>query len=472
MREAKAEIQDTNFLDDLQNLVAELGTGNDKRAYGKFVQTRNLALADSQEELDAMYRHDWLSRKVVDIVPDDMTREWRSFTGDDDPERIKIYKEEEDRLQLRNRFNLAHKWARLYGGAMIIMSIDDGLDPVEPLDINRIGPGDLKHIQVVDKYQVPRGAEVIETNPLLPTFGQPEKYRFSETTVEIHNSRTIRFDGSVVPYKQYKRNGYWHDPIMASVYNSLVNYNGTVDGSASMVYDTNVDVVKVKGLMTYLQSDEGEAVLRKRFSLAKLLKSFNQMLLLDQEEDYHTNSNTFSGLPELIDRFFQILSAATDIPATRLLGTSASGMNATGEGDLKNYYDMISAKQVDIYKPRLDYFDEIMARSLGEEPENLEYEFNSLFQMTEAQQADIDLKNSQRDATYMDRGVVTEAQVAKELKQKGTYTNIDDEYINELEEMMVERQEAESEPIGTLQSGQQQQENPQENEEGNGGQTT
>ena len=110
-------------------------------------------------------------------------------------------------------------------------------------------------------------------------------------------------------------------------------------------------------------------------------------------------------LKDLLDAFGKFLSAATDIPATRLLGTSASGLNATGEGDLKNYYDMIRSKQKSKYKPRLDYFDEIMVRSLGLNPdEDYEYEFKSLFQMTPKEQSEVDMNNSTRDKNYYDMG--------------------------------------------------------------------
>lgn len=54
--------------------------------------------------------------------------------------------------------------------------------------------------------------------------------------------------------------------------------------------------------------------------------------------------------------------------------------------------------------------------------------------MTPKEMADLQLVNAQRDQIYLDRNVVTEEIVAKELKQDGTYTNITDEYLEELEE--------------------------------------
>ncbi len=421
--------------DGLENLVAQLGTEQDKRAHSKFVNNKQLSLSGSQEELNAMYRTDWLSGKVVDIIPDDMTREWREFTGDIDPEIVTRLEEEEDRLQLSFNYNLAHKWARLYGTAFIVISVDDGQTPDKPLDIDKIREGGLRHIKAIDRHRISNAEVVPVADPMDRNFGMPEFYRFSETSVKIHHSRVIRFDGIRLPFDEFRRNNYFSDSVLSRLYDALINFNTTADSAASMVYETNVDVMKVKGLMGYLQTAEGEALLRKRFTLAGMMKSFNNMMLLDAEEEYNSKTNTFAGLPDLLDRYALFLSAASDIPATRLLGSSASGLNATGEGDLKNYYDTIRSTQKKEYKPTLDYFDIIMAKNLGlGDDTDLSYEFKSLFQMTPKEQSDLQFVNAQRDAIYLDRGVITEEITAKELKQTDTYTNITDEYLEELEE--------------------------------------
>ncbi len=433
--EARILDEGVSVKDGLENLVAQLGTEQDKRAHSKFVNNKRLSLKGNEEELNAMYRTDWLAGKVVDIIPDDMTREWREFTGEIEPDTVKILVDEEDRLDLSGSFNLAHKWARLYGTAYIVMSIDDGQTPDKPVNLDNIKEGSLRHIKVVDRHRINNSEVTPIQDPLNSNFGMPEFYRIVDTAVKIHHSRVLRFDGVMLPFNEFQRNDYNSDSVLSRLYEALINLNTTATGASSMVFETNVDIMKVKGLMGYLQTSDGEALLRKRFTLAGMMKSFNNMMLLDTEEEFDSKTNTFSGLPDLLDRFGLFLSAASDIPATRLLGSSASGLNATGEGDLKNYYDTVRSAQKKEYKPKLDYFDEIMIRSLGlPEDTDITYEFNSLFQMTPKELSDMQFVNAQRDALYLDRGVVTEEIVAKELKQDNTYTNITDDYIEELEE--------------------------------------
>ena len=52
--------------DSLSNLAASLGAGKDKAAGDAF-----FVFDLSRAQIDAMYRGDWLARKVVDIVPFD-----------------------------------------------------------------------------------------------------------------------------------------------------------------------------------------------------------------------------------------------------------------------------------------------------------------------------------------------------------------------------------------------------------------
>lgn len=431
------ELQSTGMemVDGLQNFIASMGSGGDKRSYSKFSNQKRLSAEGNEIELNALYRTDWLSGKVVDIIPDDMTREWISFIGDDDPDLVQKLQDESDRLDIRGNFNMAHKWGRLYGTALVVMAIDDGQEPDKPLNMDAIKEGGLQHLKVVDRHRFEKSEAVPIQNPLDPNYGMPEFYRFVETSVKIHHSRVLRFDGVRLPFDEFRRNNYFSDSVLDRLYESLINLNTACNGSASMIHETNVDVVKVQGLMDHLMTAEGESKLKKRFALAKLLKSFNNIMLLDNQEEFIRQQNTFAGLSDLIDRFAQLLSAATDIPATRLLGSSASGLNATGEGDLKNYYDKVRSMQISEYKPRLDTLFEIMARSMRlpkEEP--VKYEFNSLFQQTPKEEAETNYNNAQTAKIYWDIGAVDQVVVAKELKQQGTYGAIDKEYIEEMED--------------------------------------
>jgi hypothetical protein len=51
--------------------------------------------------------------------------------------------------------------------------------------------------------------------------------------------------------------------------------------------------------------------------------------------------------------------------------------------------------------------------------------------MTEAEKADVDLKNAQRDQIYLDQNVIETMDVMSELAENGTYISIDENRVEE-----------------------------------------
>jgi len=453
MNKPLAEILDTSFIDGIQNLITNLGTSADKRAYTRFTNGRRLSQQfvgqAGNSEIDDMYRANWVAGKVIDIIPDDMTREWRTLNGDD-PDVIAEIEKEEKRLNLVGQWNEAHKWARLYGTSGILMAVDDGKELYEELDPDDLRPGALRYLKAVDRtmmYQDNLGEDQVEItlNPLDPNFGLPTYYRFTHNSQRIHNSRILRFDGVKLPHYQMQQNGYMSDSVLDRLYDPILDFATSTQSASSMIHNMNVDVVSIENLMALLQSKDGEALIQKRWSMVALMRSFQNMLIIDSKEKVETRTQSFAGLPDLIDKFSKILAAAGDIPATRLLGSSPGGLNATGDSDLRNYYNMLRSKQRNQYSPLLDRLDLIMCKSLAL-PDHLAltYDWNSLDHLTETEKATLESTRSTRDANYIREGVIDELTVAKELEKNKTYSAITPEL---LEESDPEEEEEEDDPI-------------------------
>jgi phage-related protein (TIGR01555 family) len=432
------------FIDSFVNLVANLGTSKDKRVYGSF-ELRDLGI----DQLEAMYSDDWLSGKVVDVPVDDSTRKWRKLLAPSIDEKLKTVTDLENELQVKQKVNEAQKWADLYGGAIIVMVMQDDIDVSEPLDFEKVKEGDLSKLVVFDSTEI--SPMDINTNDITEeNFRLPNSYSISGGEL-IHHTRVLRFEGYKLPWRLKSNNNYWGQSRLQRFYDALRNSRSVIDSVASLMYEAKNDVVSVPQLYQELSSPNGVAKILERFRLGDMLKSNSNMLILDDKEKFQRIHTTFTGVADLMQKFLLAVSAASDIPATRLLGQSAIGLNATGEGEERNYYDRVSADQENKYRPVLNQLDAVMVRSaLGAMPEDYEYEFNPLRQMTEIEQADIDLKNSQRDNGYLTAGVITEAIVAQELKDNNVYAAVDDEYIDILKELetadLEENEPEENEP--------------------------
>jgi hypothetical protein len=132
-----------------------------------------------------------------------------------------------------------------------------------------------------------------------------------------------------------------------------VRATGLVQQSiAVMVNDAKMDVIKIPEFSKHMATDGYAAELLTRFTLANQAKSTVNSLVLDKEEEWERITTTFAGLPEIMQMYLLIASGAADIPATRLLGQSPKGLNATGENDIRNYYDHVSQRAGDHALPR------------------------------------------------------------------------------------------------------------------------
>lgn len=431
--------------DGLENVVAGLGTDRDKRSYSVWADPRVL----TRMELENMYRGSWLAKKIVNAVADDMTREWLHIMFDDDSEESQFAVEQaEKRFGVKRKVNEGLKWARLYGGAMIIIGTRDK-DLSKPLDVKSVRKGDLRYLHVVDRWRVsPAGS--LNRDLESPNFGMPDSYVIAESTVQVHHSRVIRFNGQKLPYFAWLRNAMWDDSELQHVMDSLMNCDTTTQAIATMLFESNVDVVKSEGLADVLAMKNGEAILTKRFQVAAVLKSFNRMLLLDGNESYEKKSSSFANLDKVLEKFMIDVCGAADIPMTRLFGQSAAGLSATGDNDVRNYYDMVSAKQEAELRPQMEYLYEVMVRSeLGAMPDDFRFDFNGLWQLSETEQATVEKTRAERDQIYVGLGVVPEHLVARDLKERGTYRNMTDddvELVEELNKPMDENGEIEAVP--------------------------
>lgn len=419
--------------DGLKNLVSGMGTERDKRAHSFYGTVQPLTYF----EVGNMYRDSWLAKRIVNSVAEDMTREWLTVSFDDNtPDSRSAIEDFEKKFSVKQKITDAMRWARLYGGCLVIIGIgNDNLKT--PLDVSKIKKGDLRYLHVIDRWRASSGP-TLTTDLDSPNFGLPDYYMLAESSVTVHHTRVLRFNGQKLPFFLWQQNARWDDSELQSVYTTIADNDAIIAAIATMMFEANVDVISSPDLATSLSTDEGTASLRERYMLAALMKSNNRMLLLDGQEKFEKKSNSFANLDKVVEKFMLQVCGASGIPATVLFGQSPSGMSATGESDTRNYYDGISAKQEVIRSP-IEYLYEIGARSeLGYMPENFDLEFNPLWQVTDAEEGLVEYQRAQTDQIYLQAGVVTEGIVARELKERGVYPNMTDDEIQAVEDLANE----------------------------------
>jgi hypothetical protein len=173
-------------------------------------------------------------------------------------------------------------------------------------------------------------------------------------------------------------------------------------------------------------------------------------------EEFERAGAGVAGLGEVYDRMMMRLSAATGIPVTLLFGRSPAGMNATGESDIRLFYDYISSLQETQTRPRLEYLIELMLNATdgptgGNAPESWNFEFNPLWQESAKERAETRRLISVADTNYVNTGVLTSNEVAESRFGGETYspeTMLDFEKRSEEDAMMEEMGPVSVVPVG------------------------
>lgn len=386
---------DGQMSDGLINFVSRMGTGTDKASHGHYMRSF-LAMFD----LEAAYSTSWF-RKICDIPPFDEVREGRTWVGADD-DQITLIDKEEKRLNLMEKIKEARILARKDGGAALV--IGTGGNATLKLDPTSIKQGGLKFVNVVSRLDIQPGVK--DTDPYSETFGQPERYFLRNAAgTEIHPSRVIRFIGN--PIRMQGHWDGWGESLWVELRDAVKHADQIAAGVASLVEEAKVDIIRIKGLMGGLATSEYEELLMKRWAAMGTFKSTQNALLLDFDDEFEQKVLTFGGLTDIQASALMIMSGMADIPATRLLGRSPQGMNATGDSDMRNYYDRIRAGQKLTIGPAIAQLDECMVRSaIGDKPNEIYYEWNPLYTMTETEAADVEKKFADSAKVYSDAGLI------------------------------------------------------------------
>jgi len=396
----------TVISDGLTNVAAGLTTTRDK--------AQNVTFTDSTENPSywaTVYDNSRFAQKVVDQIPEDCFRKWRAWKGEDDQN--EAIEKLEKRLGIRAKLRHAKQQARIFGEHYLYLDVQDGQNPDQPLNLDAVTTDSLRFVVDMPRGNLTEGD--IETDPLSPNYGKPRYYNVSGSTsgiLTIDPTRVIRFHGIDAPSGH--SGIYRGRSIFKAMINELTQYLGTSANIASLVYEAKIDIINVPDLANLVADPETEAAILKRYQTMAFMKGNNGLILLSGAtskdgvgEVYTQKTMSFATLPDILDRYQMQLAGASGIPRALLFGVSSGGLGSTGDLELSSYYDRINSMQENEIEPAIEILDECIIRSaLGNRPDELWYEWNSLWQLTDIQKAEVANKKADTAKKLVDSGIL------------------------------------------------------------------
>lgn len=391
------------------NLLNRYGTQKDTAEHYHFVQ--DFIVPD--ETLTALYEENGLFAKIIDAPSEEAVKHGFELVGLKDEKVEEFYTEALDELDWEQSAENAIKWARLFGGAIIVMLINDGRDLDEPVDWKNIES--IDDLRVYERVIVqPDFTSMFEYEPEDPfrtrssRIGRPEYYYVTSKygSFTVHESRCLDFLNGYLPENVTNSiYQYWGVPEYMRIKRALKDAEVS-HGSATKMLDKAVQpIYKMKDLANELASVDGEDNVLKRMEAIDLARGMLNTMVIDAEgEDYDFRTFSFNGVSETIEAACNLLSALTSIPQTILFGRSPAGMNATGHSDFETYYNYVEHIQKRMLRSNLRYLLSIIfqaGKATGEieKVPKINVKFDPLWSMTELEETQLEQAKAQVQLT-------------------------------------------------------------------------
>jgi len=427
------------MLDAFQNVLARMGTGTPSMMEStQYPMTR---LTKDYNLMNSLYRSHWIVRRIIDVIPEDMCKNWYKISSQLRPEFLEKIRVVERKTSVKRRILEALKWGRLYGGAATIVMIEGHENILDqPLELDMVLPGSFKGLLVVDRWSgISPGTDLV-TDINDPDFGLPATYQItnnaSHNVIIVHHSRVLRFIGRDLPFWEKQAEVYWGASEVEHIFDELKKRDNTSWNIANLVFRANLNVLQMEGMDQVLTvgNDKMRQDLYNTVQAQNWLMNNFSMYILGRNDKFDTKQYTFSGLSDIYENFMSDISGAAEIPMTKLFGRSPAGMNATGESDLQNYYEVIEERQESYLRPVLDkLLPVIFVSELGAIPDDFDYKFNPIRRVSNEERAELTSKMAGSVIEVFNAGLISQKIAMQELRQMeeitGMWSNITDEDI-------------------------------------------
>ena len=410
--------------DGYTNPAAFLGESSPLLSAGTF---RRSGLTANTELLTAAYRESWLAMRIIDMPSEDMTRGWYRLTTAMDDEDLRDLRRLEARHSVRQEITNAVRWARLYGGAVAVMVVRDGMDLSDPLDPDSLAPGSFQGLLVLDRTQGVSPSVTLVSDLDDPDFGDPEYYEVDlgpggYGLARIHHSRVLKFTGRELPRLETMAENFWGASELEHIWDELQKRSVTSANIAQLLFQANITTLKMSDFGAVLSDgtpEQKQNLLEAMEQENRLRTSFG-IQLLSRDDQLENHPYSFTGLSEIYEAFMMDMAGAAEIPATKLFGRSPQGLNATGESDLKNYAEMISGLQERMLRPALEKLLPVMAVSCwGFRPDDLDIVFEPIVSPSPSERAELIDKLSASVISAFTAGLISRREAVEELKARG-----------------------------------------------------
>ncbi len=322
--------------------------------------------------------------------------------------KIKEIRKWERRHKVKRNLVQAEKFKEVFGVRHILFRVD-GHDPELPLNFDSVKKGQYRGFSQPDPqwvYPILEGESL--TQPASIDFYTPDYFLIAGQ--RYHKSWVVMIIGDEVADVMKPFYRYGGISLTQKLWQRVYSAERCADEAPELLATMRMIVEKTDVAAAIL--DEESFIEGQEFN-ARMRTNFSTRII-NREDDVTQIQTTLAGVSELTMDQYQIASAIAEAPITIMMSDTPKGFAATGENELKQFYETCSWVQ-DELSEILDKHYELLERSLFGTAVGIEHEWCELGQMTEKEAAEIREIDSRTALNYVTGMVVSGEEIRDKL---------------------------------------------------------
>lgn len=295
----------------------------------------------------AMIAQHWLINKACTMPARDAVRQGFDVTVNDGtkltPEQIDFLRKADKRYKLNHHMVQFVRMGRIFGIRLALFRVES-TDPhyyEKPFNPDGITPGSYRGISQIDPYwTAPELSLQAASNPAAADFYDPTWWRINGK--RYHKSHFAIFRPNEVPDVLKPSYIYGGVPVPQSIMERVYAAERTANEAPQLAMTKRTTVLNIENLEAALGDEEA---FRQRLLQWLTYRDNYQIKVNGGGDTMQQFDTSLTDLDEVIMTQFQLVAAAANVPATKLLGTTPKGFNSTGEFELDSYHEELESIQ-------------------------------------------------------------------------------------------------------------------------------
>ena len=376
-------------------------------------------------QLCALIAQHWLVSKCCLVPAKDAVRNGYEISINDGtqikPEIIDAIKEADVRHNLNGNLIEFIQMGRIFGVrvAMFVIHFDDPDEKREfyknPFNIDAIKPGSYRGISQIDPYWMTFQFDGAAS-------GDPSSKNFYEPTwwiinsMSIHHSHLIIFKTEEVADILKPTYYYGGIPIPQKIVERVYAAERSANEAPMLLLTKRTSVMNIDIAQALANPDE----FNERMGFFTNLHNNFGVKSIGEDEEYNQFDTTLSDVDDVIMTQYQLVAAAANIPAVKLLGTSPKGFTSTGESEEATYHEELENIQNGDLTPLIERHHMLLIKSdiaptFGIAPFNTSISWASLDSMTAKEQAEVNKIKSEVDGNLINSGIIDQREARERI---------------------------------------------------------